>query len=281
MQWADHIGAVMFDLLKSAGAAVLIALAPAVSLAQPSASLQVSVVPAAPPGPVHVVQGKFLNDNSCSVSHSFTLPSPIQPGDAIIGAFQWEAPAACSGGVGDTVTVGSQQATILQSIDPNNFGNDHCCASTEYFVLFNVSGTQSAVTISSSNGSPINNIGVGLVTEISGLSSTASVDDFSGNFVYNPPGAGTLTSGPITPSTAGDFLYGFQVSTYFGGTLSLGTGWIAGPNSAPNGNPCCYAHSWMDEYITNYNSTSPVAATFGLSSGNGEWWTGIIAIKPQ
>ena len=144
-----------------------------------------------------------------------SLSTPVQPGDAIMGSLQWEAPPGCSGGSLDTITLGSQQATILQTINPSNFGQDFCCASVTYFILFNASGTRSSLTVSSSNGRPFSPIGIGVMAEVSRLPSTAMVDAYNGNFTNSATtGNDALTSGAITPSAAGDFLYGFQLSTY-------------------------------------------------------------------
>jgi hypothetical protein len=61
--------------------------------------------------------------------------------------------------------------------------------------------------------------------------------------------------------------------------MSPGTGWTQGANKLNIGGAT--KHPALDEYILNYNSTSPVAATFGMTNPNGEYAPGIIAIKPQ
>ena len=259
---------------------MLSALAPSAARAgTASASVNVSIIPT---GGIQVVQGVLYGwSPPCSNSYSYTLPTPVKPGSAIMGAAQWEAPPGCNGGSPDVITLGSQQATVLRTIYPGNFGFDNCCPSATSFILFNVSGSQSSFTIKSSNGG-LFSPPVGLLAEVSGFSGGASVDAFNGNFT-NAAGTGidALTSGPITPSRVGDFLYGFQVSTYSNlGALSAGTGWTAGPNYGVCPDPNCTLHPNQDEYILNYNSTNPISATFSTTNGSGEWPTGIIAVKP-
>jgi hypothetical protein len=239
--------------------------------------------PPPPPPAVHVVQGAQYGWGNCGSSFTYTLPTPVQPGSAIMGAFLWEAPSGCNGGSPDVVTLGSQQATELPIIWPNNFGAGYCCPQATPFVLFNVAGSQSTFTIKSSNGGTFRPP-VGELVEVSGLSSTASVDQFIGNFEKPSAGFGStpLTSGSITPSQAGDFNYGFAVTTYANaGSITPGTGWTSGPNQGACSDPSCpgTGHYNSDEYILNYGSTSPIAATFG-SNGSGETEIGIIAIKP-
>jgi hypothetical protein len=279
----------MFNLLKFGLVGVVIApmlivLALAVSCAEnPKTTLQAKVIPAPMHGRIRIVRGETIHDNTCETVHPFTLSTPVQPGHAIMGSLQWEAPPGCSGGSLDTVTLGSQRAIILQTINPSNFGQDFCCASVTYFILFNASGTQSNLTVSSSNGYPFSPIGIGVMAEVSGLPSTAMVDAYNGNFTNSArTGNDALRSGSITPSAAGDFLYGFQLSTYAAiGALNSGRGWTTGPNNSNNGLCGGCGSPYEDEYITTYNSIDPIAATFDLSSGGGEWWTGIIAIRMQ
>ena len=145
----------MFNLLKSGLVGVVIApmlivLALAVSCAEnPKTTLQAKVIPEPMHGRIRIVRGETIHDNTCETVHPFTLSTPVQPGHAIMGSLQWEAPPGCSGGSLDTVTLGSQRAIILQTINPSNFGQDFCCASVTYFILFNASGTQSNLTVSS------------------------------------------------------------------------------------------------------------------------------------
>jgi hypothetical protein len=261
-------------------AAFLAALAPTSGwAASASASISVNIVP---PSALQVVSGALYGWGYCGSSYTWTLSPPAHAGDTIVGGTLWEAPPDCSGGSPDTITLGSQQATLYPTISPRDFGQDYCCPGMTPFILFNVSGTQSTFTIASSNGGNFRPP-LGLLAVVSGLSGSASVDKFRGNFTNSAgTGANALTSGPITPSQAGDFLYGFQVSVY-GSHESVGTGWTAGPNSGVCSDPLCVSlpSPMQDEYILNYNSTSPIQATFGLSSSTGEYTTYIFAIKPQ
>jgi hypothetical protein len=243
-----------------------------------SASVSVNIIH---PSAVQVVQGLTYGVAAqCGSSWTFTLSNPLKPGSAIVGAFKWETNSNCSGGGADRVTLGSQQGTILGTISPTDFGLGYCCPGVSYFVLLNAAGGQSDFTIFSSNGGNFTSP-IGELTEVSGLGSNASVDATS-RIYYNPaPGTGNdvLTSGSITPTAAGDFLYGHMVTTYTnGGSMRAGTGWTAGPN---NGDPTGSGlHSMVDEYILNYNAIAPKAATFSTTDAGGEWPVGIIAIKP-
>lgn len=263
-------------VLWAAFLVVLAALAPTTGrAATASASISVSIIPVSA---IQVVRGEKYEWDYCGSSYTWTLSTPVQPGDAIIGATLWEAPPGCDGGGPDVITLGSQQATIVQTIYPGDFGLDYCCPQATSFVLFNVSGSQSTFTISSNNRGQFRPP-VGYLVEVSGLGGSASVDAFSGHY-YHPAGTGSdaLNSGSISPSQAGNFLYGFQLTTYANpGVLSAGTGWVAGPNSGCEPPNC--QHPSQDEYILNYNSTNPIAATFGTTDGSGEWAIGIIAIK--
>jgi hypothetical protein len=204
-----------------------------------------------------------------------------------VGATLWEAPSGCNGGTPDTITLGSQQASEdppLYTIWPNNFGAGYCCPQATPFALVNVSGgPQTQFTIKSSNGGNFRPP-VGILVEVSGLSPTAAVDAFSGNFEKPNGGFGStpLTSGSITPSQPGDFLWGFAVTTYANaGSITPGTGWVPGPNQGACSDPSCpgTGHYNSDEYILNYNSAAPIQAIFN-SDGSGETEIGIIAIKP-
>jgi hypothetical protein len=82
------------------------------------------------------------------------------------------------------------------------------------------------------------------------------------------------------PSQSGEFLYGWLMSQY--GDLTsehTGTGWTLGANDVNIGG--FTKHPALDENILQYNSTSPVAATFTVTNPSGEYVPGIIAIKPQ
>jgi hypothetical protein len=122
---------------------------------------------------------------------------------------------------------------------------------------------------------------MGIVTEVAGFGPGASVDQTAGTY-YNsgvPTGTDAVTSGTITPSQPGDFLYGFLMSQY--GDLTAmrpGTGFTQGANDVNIGGYT--KHPALDEYILQYNSTSPVAATFTVTNSSGEYAPGIIAIKP-
>jgi hypothetical protein len=233
-------------------------------------------------GPIQVVQGASAGvDGGCYPTLTFNFARPVQAGSAIMGVLKTEDGFACTSpnGSPDTFSLGSQQATLLPRIAPGNFGLDSCCPNDIPFILFNASGGQTTFTVTNSGGGNFD--GMGFITEVAGLGTGASVDKDTGS--YSDPngstGADAVSSGTITPSQAHDFLYGFENPTYATlSAMSVGTGWTKGANDLNiNGDS---KHAALDEYILDYNSTSPIAATFGTTNATGEWPPGIIAIKP-
>jgi hypothetical protein len=279
----------MFNLLPSVMAALLIALPPALSYSQ-SVDFQVNVVAPVATGSVQVMQGgSYGIDGGCYTSMGVTLATPIHAGSAIIGVFKTEDGFACGApnGSPDTVMLGSQQGTLLPRIRSSDVpGLGNCCANQVPFILFNATGASSTLTITNHGGAQFD--GMGIVTEVAGFGPGASVDQVIGTYYFNvPTGTDAVTSGTITPSQAGDFLYGFLMSQYGNRTSEhTGTGWTQGANNLNIGaDPLCVTypctkHPALDELILNYNSTSPVAATFTVTNPNGEYAPGIIAIKP-
>jgi hypothetical protein len=197
-----------------------------------------------------------------------------------MGVLKTEDGFSCSnGGSPDTIMLGSQAATLLPRISPGDFGYDVCCPNDVPFILFNATGGQTTLTVTNSGGGNFD--GIGFAAVVRGFSGAASVDKTTGNYQNPAPGTGSdvITSTTITPSQAGDFLYGFEFPTYADLTgMSPGTGWTQGPNDLNVGPGT--KHPALDEYIANYNSTAPIAATFGTTNASGEWPPGIIAIKP-
>ena len=235
------------------------------------------------PGPIQVVQGASAGvDGGCYPSLTFNFAHPIQAGSVVVGALKTENGFACSApnGPPDTMMLGSQQVTELPRIDPANFGLDNCCNSNVPFILFNATGGQTTLTVTNSGGGSFD--GMGIVTEIAGLGTGATLDQDTGTYydLVGMTGSTVLSSGNITPSQTGDFLYGFMQGTYADlNAMSVGSGWTQGANRENiNNTP---KHPSIDEYIANYNSTAPIAATFNVTNENGEWPPGIIAIKPS
>lgn len=252
-----------------------------------TANLSVNIIPVSP---IQVVQGASAGtDGGCYSSLTFNFSPAVPAGAVIVGVIKTEHGFSCSApnGAFDTIKLGSQSATMLPEINPSNYGFDNCCPSDDPFILFNATGGQTSLVVTNSGGANFD--GMGMVAVITGLASTASLDGanavggaMNGNYYDNNASTGTdsISSGTITPSHTGDFLYGFNNATYADlSAMSHGTGWTQGPNNENIGGST--KHPAQDEYIINYNSTSPVAATFGTTNATGEWPPIIIAIKPQ
>lgn len=261
--------------------AVLAALASgSAHAASASTSLSVNIVH---PSAIQVVQGTSAGtDGGCYSSLTFSFSPAVPAGAVVLGVIKTEHGFSCSnGGAFDTIKLGSQQAQMLTEINPANFGFDNCCASQDPFILFNATGGQTNLVVTNSGGANFD--GMGVVAVVTGLAGSASLDGpISGNYYNNnaSTGSDSVTSGTVTPSQTGDFLYGFLMSQYGDLTvMSHGTGWAQGPNNENIGGST--KHPVIDEYIINYNSTNPVAATFGLTNGAGEYVPIIFAVKPQ
>lgn len=251
-----------------------------------STSLSVNIVQ---PSAIQVVQGTSAGtDGGCYSSLTFNFSPPVPAGATVLGVIKTEGGFACSnGGPFDMIKLGSQSATLLPEINPSSYGFDNCCPSDDPFILFNATGGQTSLTVTNSGGANFD--GMGMAAVITGFASTASLDGvaslggaLNGNYYDNnaTTGSDSISSGTITPKQAGDFLYGLNNATY--ATLSAithGTGWTQGPNNENIGGST--KHPAVDEYIINYNSTSPIAATWGTTDAAGEWPPIIIAIKPQ
>jgi hypothetical protein len=119
----------------------------------------------------------------------------------------------------------------------------------------------------------------GSVTSVfTGIPSGATIDTFNGAG-YSSTGQngsccsnGFLQSPPVTPSQAGEFLWGAGVQ-YGNAPSGFGPGWIGS-----NLNTVAYFGK-ADEFISQYNSTTPTAAPFPAGSGPVSWAT-TIAILP-
>ncbi len=151
--------------------------------------------------------------------------------------------------------------------------------------LLNVQKRESTITVSSSAAGNFINESISFA-EISGLPSTASIDDHTSQFMHLPAAPATLTSGNITPSASGDFLYGIGFIYDFGETaFTADQGWSLINNCSTQVEAPCVNDEFdpMHEYQI-YNSVNPVAASFVPPAGyggNNEAWAGIIAVKMQ
>lgn len=271
---------------KSCYSLAALLLAPCLALAaDPSAPLSVQVAPAPGGGGVQVVQSKMtvLYPQYPDLTYTYTLnlPQTITPGDSVFGGalFEWNKGNGTTGGNLDTVMVGSERATIDDT-------NGWCCGpALVTFHLLNVQKPESTITVSSSTGGNFINESISFA-EISGLPSTAAIDAHTSQFMHLPAAPAPLTSGSITPSVPGDFLYGIGFIYDFGETpFTAGPGWSLINNcSTQVAAPCVNAEfDPMHEYQV-YNSVNPVVASFLPPSGyggNNESWAGIIAVKME
>jgi hypothetical protein len=250
--------------------------------AAPSAPLSVQVVPP-PSGGLQVVQSKMtvLYPQYPDLTYTYTLnlPQTITPGDSVFGGalFEWNKGNGTTGGNLDTVMVGSERATIDDT-------NGWCCGpALVTFHLLNVQKPESTITLSSSSGGNFIQE-TAAFAEVSGLPRSASIDAHTSQFMHLPAG-GPLTSGTITPSVSGDFLYGVGFNYDFGETpLNAGPGWSVINNCATAPTQCTNAAFDPGHEYQVYNSTAPVAAVFSLPDGYGgsnESWAGIIAVKME
>jgi hypothetical protein len=219
----------------------------------------------------------------------------IPNGAAVFGAVLWETcfsgNSFCTNpGALDHITVGSQTAIILGTVeDPRCASSSDCGAfdsglgtggfATTLWWLPNVQGSPTAINyVASTNGQFY--YGGSVASAFTGISSGATVDVAVGTG-YAPSGAwygpccsnGYLQSvSSITPSQSGEFLY--SVGVQYGSTPGVpGPGWNAS-NTTGTG-----FYGKADEYILNYNSTSPITAQFPAGSGSVSW-TATVAIKP-
>lgn len=202
-----------------------------------------------------------------------TFGAAITSGNAVVGAVHFDDNNTTINSIADdkgnnysfksTAGAGTQTDNVKEA--SGNFGV------TANFVLGNITNAPTVITVtfSSTSGGP--HI---VADEFSGIfANTAPVEAHAGQ-VQTAPGTGTdaLTSGPITPATNGDLIYGVTVENEDSTLSSSGTGFTStGLDTGPG------THRLTSEWLVQ-GSAGSIAATFTSATGTNSS-TLVMALK--
>jgi hypothetical protein len=218
------------------------------------------------PLPGYGIVQKAMTPDSNAAGLSLTVPLiAVQNGDSLMGAVTF------GDNNGQTPTISVADSAGHPLVVAKTVRDPAGTQSVAAFYETNVSGSPTGVTITFNPSAAWNR------AEVVEVAGAGGFDGAVARLQTNvAAGSDVISSGAVSPSAAGDFIYGFAASTSMGGaTIAAGGGYtLANNGSGANYNPM--ADEWQSP-----GTASPLAATFSTTASGADWIAGALAFKGQ